>query len=104
MNIQEFNLKTGITTRRPRIICNDGFSMSVQGSEYHYCSPRKNKNEYYEMEIGFPSKREQLILNYAEQKHKPKKTVYGYVPVNLIDEVIKKHGGIDKEKTFKNNR
>lgn len=49
------------TCFRKKIICNDGFNMSVQGSQFHYCSPRKNQNWYNSMEVGFPSEKEELM-------------------------------------------
>ena len=77
-----------------RVECNDGFSMSVQASEVHYCDPRETHANYYEsVEIGFPSEKEELLLEYAEEPDKPTHTVYGYVPVELVDEIIQKHGG-----------
>ena len=86
---------------RPRIVCNDGFNMSVQGSSGHYCSPRKTQNWYSSLEIGFPSEEEPLINQFAETKHDWTGTVYGYVPIEIIQEVITKHGGIDVDETFK---
>lgn len=86
---------------RNRIVCNDGFDMSVQGSQGHYCSPRKTQDWYDSMEIGFPNQEEELILEYAEEKNDPTRTVYGWVPCDIIQKVIDKHGGIDVFKTFK---
>lgn len=103
MKIKDFIIKTHKDDKfiqRPRIVCTDGFSMSVQGSEYHYCSPRSLQDFYTSMEIGFPSKKEPLILEWAEERKKPKQTVYGCVPCEVIDQVIEKHGGIDEDKTF----
>ena len=84
---------------RPRIECNDGFSMSVQASAYHYSDPRENGlfSVYNSVEIGFPSEEEYLILEYAEEPNKPMTTCYGYVPVTLVDEVLVKHGGMKDE-------
>ena len=80
--------------RKP-IICNDGFRISVQGGTYyHYCNPREKCNEYYEVECGFPSEKEDLIMEYAESPENPTETVYAYVPIRVIEDVIKKHGGI----------
>ena len=30
-----------------RLVCKDGFEMSVQASNVHYCSPRIDNAEYY---------------------------------------------------------
>lgn len=88
------------TCFRKKIICNDGFNMSVQGSQFHYCSPRKNQNWYNSMEVGFPSEKEELMLEYAENANVPCSTVYGYVPVEIIQQIIDNHGGIDLTKTI----
>ena len=86
---------------RPEIVCNDGFHMSVQGSNTHYCEPMKNVDEYESMEIGYPSKEEPLLLEYAEEPNTPTESIYGYVPCSIIQNVINKHGGIDLRVTFK---
>ena len=77
-----------------RVKCKDGFTMSVQASSTAYCSPRVNGGRYYEVEIGYPSQREPLLLKYAEEPKKPTNTVYGYVPVGTVYLVITKHGGM----------
>jgi len=103
MKLSEFILKTHSDkcyNIRPTIFCKDGFNMSVQGSESHYCSPRINTTLYSEMEIGFPSCKERMLMKYAEDSKQPTDTVYGYVPISIIEKVIKKHGGIDTERTF----
>lgn len=87
-------------TRRitPQVECVDGFRMSVQVSENHYCSPRVNDAFYYaEVEVGYPSEKEELLMPYCESPEKPTDTVYGYVPVEVVDSVIEKHGGFKPE-------
>ena len=82
----------------PRVVCADGFNMSVQVSSSHYCTPRVNDAvEYDSVEIGFPSEREELLMPFVEQEEHPTDTVYGYVPVSIVDEVIAKHGGFKSE-------
>lgn len=112
MNISDFNRLTHDTSSKaleyglqmkPKIICNDGFTMSVQGSSGHYCSPRSVEKDYYSMEIGFPSIAEPLIYPFMDgdiEDTDPTNTVYGYVPCDIIDEVIIKHGGINQQLTF----
>ena len=49
-----------------QVICADGFSMSVQASETHYCSPRETGAERYTaVEIGYPSDGEPLLMYLA---------------------------------------
>ena len=105
MNLEQFISitydKNNEYNTRNRIVCKDGFSFSVQGSKGHYCSPRENVKKYSLLEIGFPSRKEPLIISYAEIPEMPTETVYGYVPVSIIQEVIDNHKGIDINKTFK---
>ena len=85
----------------PYIVCADGFTMSVQASGSHYCEPRGNYNRYREFEIGFPSQKESLIMRYCEDESKPTDTVYAFVPFNVVNDVLEKHGGIDIDATLK---
>lgn len=96
MNIQEFLRKTTKYVIRPHIKCKDGFEMSVQASKYHYCTPRMDllDGDYSSVEIGFPSEKEDLLIPHAEDEANPTDTVYGYVPIEIVNEVIKKHGGM----------
>ena len=95
-----------------KAICADGYSISIQGHEGAYCSPRRNTAAlgYSEVELGFPTQSDELINEYAEcgvtdaytdEPLPPEelevaytKTVYPYVPVSIVQELIKKHGGI----------
>lgn len=83
-----------VSGKRKRMVCRDGFSMSVQASKYHYCTPRADKGPWEEVEVGFPSVVEELLIPYAEQPDKQPETVYGYVPVSILEKVIEKHGGL----------
>ena len=78
----------------PRITCEDGFSMSVQASETHYCTPRFNTGPWTHVEVGYPSAHETLLMAYAENPDRPTGTVYGYVPLEVVADVVRKHGGI----------
>ena len=67
------------------------YTLSVQASENHYCSPRENMQEVYdEVEIGFPNFifSEEFINQYAEEPESPKDTVYGYVPMGELAQEI----------------
>ena len=78
-----------------RIVCADGFSFSVQASEFHYCTPRVTKYEpYKEYEVGFPSVEEESLMPYKEKANSALNAVYGYVPRKVVEEIIAKHGGI----------
>ena len=78
--------------------------MSVRGGQTLYSSPGDGVKRYSEVGIGFPTAPEPLIAEQAENwevegDDDPRlcNTVYGYVPVKLVDQVLKKHGGIDED-------
>lgn len=78
-----------------RILCADGFEMSVQASAHTYCSPREHMAwPYSSAEVGFPSEREEDLMPYAEDATDPVGTVYAYVPVVLINDIVERHGGL----------
>ena len=80
--------------RRKKIVCADGFTMSVQASEFNYCSPRDNLGPYTEVEVGHPNQKDEDLMPYAESKDQPTKTVYGWVPSRIIMKIIAKRGGM----------
>jgi hypothetical protein len=96
------------STRLPQIVCADGFKMSVQVGFSLYSIPKKVAKRYSAVEIGFPSEHEPLIEEFAESFYKEDgedvtdytDTVYPYVPVKIVDKVLKKHGGIDLTETL----
>jgi len=94
------------SSRLPHIVCSDGFEMSVQVGFSLYSTPKKVAKRYSAVEIGFPSDHEPLIEEYAETFHQEDVTdytdiVYPYVPVKIVNKVLKKHGGIDLTETLR---
>jgi hypothetical protein len=84
----------------PRIVCMDGTSLSVQASEMTYCSPRENYGPYYKVEVGFPSRRFEELMPYIDGADgDPTATVYGYVPIEVVENIIEQCGGICIEMT-----
>lgn len=80
---------------RPAVICKDGFQISIQASDSHHCTPRTStEKEYTEVELGYPSEPDDIIKDYAEERDHLTKTVYGWVPVTVVDKLLEKHGGI----------
>lgn len=87
---------------RPRLVCNDGFSLSLQSGPKHFCSLR-NPTEgtmpvpspYEDAEIWKTRAAdgtdylEPLLAEYGDGDDP-----YGWVPLALVDEVILVHGGV----------
>ena len=75
--------------------CADGFTVSIQASGTHYCTPRSNAVSAYEsVELGFPSRPCIFIKDYAENPEKLTESIYGYVPAHVVRKMIAAHGGI----------
>jgi len=94
------------SSRLPHIVCVDGFTMSVQVGYSLYSKPKKVAKRYSEVEIGYPSEHEPLLEEWAETIFEDgsidyTNTVYPYVPVKIVDKVLKKHGGIDLTETLR---
>ena len=53
---------------RDCVVCADGFKVSIQASELHYCSPKISglNTIYTSVELGFPTKEEELIAKWQE--------------------------------------
>ena len=83
---------------RPAIRCADGTELSVQASQFHYCTPRiTGAEKYTAVEVGFPtSKPPESWRDYCESSdfdNRWNDTVYAYIPVSLVEEYIQAHGG-----------
>jgi len=87
--------------RNERIVCKDGFEMSVQANASAYCTPRiDNADRYSEVEVGFPNQIEPLLAQYCDDwrqaggHHDALNDIYAYVPASKISLICAKHGGI----------
>lgn len=99
MTINEFLQKyrkqrNGMQIVRTRVRCADGYTVSVQAGEMWDSEPRRDAEIYRKVELGYPTAADEELRDYAEKKRDLRKTVYGFVPVKLVDEVLTKHGGI----------
>lgn len=85
----------GINPIKAPIYCKDGFSMSVQASYIHYCSPRKNTGPWETFEVGFPTMLEPKLYPFMEMRDgEPTQSVYGWVPIKVLIQIIAWHGGL----------
>ena len=76
--------------RRPPIVCKDGFTMSVQAGSGFYCKPQIDTGPYTHVEVGYPSIKARVLNPYG----RPSQGIYARVPVDVVDALIAKHGGI----------
>ena len=86
----------------PPFKCKDGFTVSIQAGESLYSTPREwNAEKYTAVELGYPSEEDPLIAEWAENPDDSgTNTVYGWVPVDVVNKLIDKHGGLDEEEYF----
>lgn len=103
--VQKFKVNGGII--RKHIYCKDGFVMSVQASKMHQCTPKEDlfDGEYKTVEIGiskFLADHKDSVsylddftnigFNYGE--------IQVMVPIDYVDEVINRHGGIATDEEY----
>lgn len=107
VNLNEWLKKTAVFKGqyqdvRQRLVCTDETTLSVQASEYHFCSPRKsymdfNGNcepdyfDYSTVEVWCVScNPPEEWKDYGDQEKYP----YAYIPVQMVEDFIAEHGGI----------
>lgn len=86
----------------PRFYAKDGFHISIQISHTHYVESdngyRQLGKEIVRAEFGFTSIHEPMLSEYSDEPSNTTESV-GSVPIEILDAVMEKHGGIDWEKT-----
>jgi hypothetical protein len=84
---------------RKRTVCNDGISLSIQVGKYNYCHPREDFAEYTSVEVGYIQNPDGTQYIPPREEWEPyadgsfPSSVYGYVPVELLEKFIAEHGG-----------
>lgn len=94
---QRDELEAKFGKRCKRVTCVDGFSMSVQAGIATYSEPRAVKGPYSRVEVGFPTSNEYLLEPYFDGdaiNDDVTMGVYAYVPVQVVTNVLAKHGGM----------
>ena len=94
---QRTEIESKFGKRCKRVECADGFSMSVQAGTANYSTPRSALGPYTEVEVGFPSRADYLLEPYFDgdsNMEDPTMGVYAWVPVQVVTNVLAKHGGM----------
>ena len=87
-------VRFGMNVTRPRVMCADGYSVSVQAGRGIYSTPRADADGYACVELGYPNMEDAELTPHAENPDAPLDTVSASVPVEIVDAVLEKHGGI----------
>ena len=77
------------------IHCTDGLRMSVQAGSFHYSRPRDSTGPWEKVEVGYPNREIPEFSQWADDNDKPP-SVYGYVPIHVVIDVINAAGGLDE--------
>lgn len=86
----------------PKIYCKDGFNVSIQVHYGAYCASENGTREFgldwQKVEWGYPSE------PLTNKKYNPEDeygiSVGGYVPIEVMEELIEQHGGINIMETL----
>ncbi len=104
-SFEEFISETKNGFKRPKIVMEDGVSMSVQASSFHYCEPRRSGlDSYKSYEVRDPSEVIEQLRGYeeipVENDEELLESIYPFVPAEILSQIVMEHGGIDKEATL----
>lgn len=94
----------------PIVFAKDGFHVSLQIHHGNYCSSengyRMLGHTMEKVEFGSPSENEELLHEYSEMYGANEDETFdvtgkvGSIPVEILEKVFEKHGGIDWDKTI----
>jgi hypothetical protein len=84
---------------RAKIVCRDGFQFSVVANPWVHCTDpaemRDGIRHWRDVELGYPSAQDAGLEDYASPgpAGRPPE-IYDYVPLRLLKDLVKKHGGV----------
>lgn len=82
------------TGPRARLVCADGYSLSIQAGDYWYSTPRTPTGPYTHVEVGYPANAdEKEIIPRSFGSGRRDGMVWGWVPVEVVNRWIRRHGG-----------
>lgn len=91
--MREERIKKGCSHRErifEPLICDDGTWLSIQASKYHLCIPEQDLNDAVEIYCSDNIKELESFINQDN--------IYPRVYVEIVEVIIKNHGGIDEVK------
>lgn len=93
--MQRYKGDSHVSNVFPKMEFADGVTLSVQAHYGAYSQPRDDFADFYiSVECGYPSEPIEELSPYQDGDGDPLQSVYGYVPIDVVEAVIKKHGGL----------
>lgn len=88
--------KHGKYVPRPRAKCADGYSVSIQAGSGAgvRCWPNEDTDKFTHVALDMPSCVDEELLPYRYDLDDPEEIFYFFVPIEVMDKVLEKHGGI----------
>lgn len=81
----------------PTLVCEDGYSLSVQASSGHFCIPRADGlDAYSHVEVANPSEFSDHLAPYGDEES----CFYPDVPVETVMQILNLHGGVSLQRTL----
>tara|TARA_R100000656_G_C3900671_1_gene118707 strand:+ start:276 stop:590 length:315 start_codon:yes stop_codon:yes gene_type:complete len=79
---------------RRKIICADGYEISLQASKGHYCTPKRDDADVYDSLELLAYGYDELLCQYVDfNDNDGRDRIGSYVPVEIVLKVLLKHGG-----------
>lgn len=81
---------------RPRAKCADGYSVSIQAGTGAgvMCWPHEDTDKFTHVMLNTPSVLDEELLPYRMDLNDDHEIFFFFVPVEVVDKVLEKHGGI----------
>jgi hypothetical protein len=77
-----------------RLVCVDGFWLSVQGDRDKYSNPRLKEFNIYAYDSMEIMASELLPQEFKDYQDGEGSRIYGYVPIEMIEKLLVDHGGV----------
>ena len=93
-NLEKLDLSRSKSDLIPSHTCKDGFKISIQGHYGAYSKPREECSNIYQYE-SMEIKTSEQVESLKKYQDGEDSTIYGYVPLELIEALIVEHGGFN---------
>jgi hypothetical protein len=81
---------------RRRFVCGNGLSFLLRAGKYLFSKPQSETGPWESVEVAYTSRPVPELFPYEQipRQRNSRESVYQYVPVEVVDDIIEKNGGI----------